>query len=385
MATTSLTTRAGSSGGVLWWVGVCCAAGVLGAVGLAVLAGAESTSAAGLAAIALAGNVVLLAATLQQRRTASGLRREASALRQDVAAAVAETAHLVERRLPAVARGDHRAPLPGLAHPTLAGTPWEGYHQAAVDLVREAVRGAHEQLSANQAAYLALAQDMQAMALDQQRGLDAMERSHDSPETLEGLMHADHAAAQLARKAQTLMILCGTWPQRRWTAPVPLLDVVRGAQSRIPDYQRVQVRGGFDHAVVPQAAEALVHAVAELLDNAARHSPETTSGVLVTIGSTRTGAVVEIDDAGPGMSPRDLKRARLRLDPQDSSALPGPVDSRPQLGLVTVGRICAHYGFSVILDGPSSFGGVRAVVHVPAALLAEGDPSTTGSYAFGVS
>lgn len=86
-----------------------------------------------------------------------------------------------------------------------------------------AVQQEQELNASTQRAFLSVARRILVMAHDQQAGLDEMERTHDDPELLEGLLRADHAAAQQARLAQTLAVLCGarveagTGPSRsRW-------------------------------------------------------------------------------------------------------------------------------------------------------------------------
>lgn len=94
-----------------------------------------------------------------------------------------------------------------------------------------AVQQEQELTASTQRAFLSVARRILVMAHDQQALLDEMERTHDDPALLEGLLKADHAAAQQARLAQTLAVLCGaraaaTGPSRsRWrtscAAPSP--------------------------------------------------------------------------------------------------------------------------------------------------------------------
>ena len=79
---------------------------------------------------------------------------------------------------------------------------------------------------------------MHAMATVQQQVLDRVERLIDDTSVMAEVMKADHAAAQLTRKAQTLLVMCGIWPARRESRPVSLFDCVRGAQSRIVEFGR---------------------------------------------------------------------------------------------------------------------------------------------------
>ncbi|GAA3019747.1 hypothetical protein GCM10020229_33740 [Kitasatospora albolonga] len=232
-----------------------------------------------------------------------------------------------------------------------------------------------QELNANtQRAFLSVARRILVMAHDQQAGLDEMERNHDDPELLEGLLRADHAAAQQARLAQTLAVLCGARAGRHWPEPVALEDVVRGAQSRILPFQRVVVSSRIETAVIGAAAEALIHAVAELLDNATRYSPPSTQ-VFVTLMPVHNGAVIEIDDGGVGMAEHAVEKAAAALAGGSTLEL-SRLGEVPQLGLAAVGRLAEQYGFRVTLSSaPSPYGGVRVVVLLPTALLTEPLPT----------
>ncbi|WP_235502924.1 sensor histidine kinase, partial [Kitasatospora sp. Root187] len=237
-----------------------------------------------------------------------------------------------------------------------------------------AVQQEQELNASTQRAFLSVARRILVMAHDQQAGLDEMERTHDDPELLEGLLRADHAAAQQARLAQTLAVLCGARAGRHWPEPVALEDVVRGAQSRILPFQRVVVSSRTETAVVGAAAEALIHAVAELLDNATRYSPPSTQ-VFVTLMPVHNGAVIEIDDGGVGMPEHAILKAAAALA-GGSSLEVSRLGEVPQLGLAAVGRLAEQYGFRVTLSSaPSPYGGVRVVVLLPTALLTEPLPT----------
>ncbi|MFJ2190799.1 sensor histidine kinase [Kitasatospora sp. NPDC087861] len=246
-----------------------------------------------------------------------------------------------------------------------------------------AVQQEQELTASTQRAFLSVARRILVMAHDQQALLDEMERTHDDPALLEGLLKADHAAAQQARLAQTLAVLCGARAGRHWPEPVSLEDVVRGAQSRILPFQRVVVRSRIETAVVGAAAEALIHAIAELLDNATRYSPPSTQ-VFVTLMPVHNGAVIEIDDGGVGMPEQAVAKAAAALAGGTSLEV-SRLGEVPQLGLAAVGRLAEQYGFRVTLSSaPSPYGGVRVVVLLPNALLTEPLPPTVPGLGFGL-
>lgn len=218
-----------------------------------------------------------------------------------------------------------------------------------------------------QASFESVARNMHAMSMVQQQVLDGLGRHVADARLMAEVMKADHAAAQMTRKAQTLLVMCGIWPARRETRPVSLFDCVRGAQSRIVEFGRVEVHGGQTLYVVAPAAEGLMHAVAELLENATVFSPSRTQ-VAVAVREVAAGAVIEIDDAGLGMPPDVLEQAVGQLRDGLDLAQLGAV---PRLGLACVGRWSRELGFGVELSTASAYGGTRVVVFVPHRLLTE--------------
>lgn len=214
---------------------------------------------------------------------------------------------------------------------------------------------------------------LQGLANEQQLSISDMQDRHDDPDVLRDLLEIDHANSQFGRRAQAIAVLCGSWPGRQRRVS-PLSDVVRGAKSRIRDYRRVQIRTQLDLAVVSRAVEPVVLAVAELLDNAARHSQPNTT-VEVNLQPAHNGACIVIDDAGVGMEGREVLRAAQLLSGQqtvDVTRLGDP----PQFGFAVIGVLAARYGFSVSVDTRSPYGGVRAVVFLPSALLTQPEPDT---------
>jgi hypothetical protein len=112
-----------------------------------------------------------------------------------------------------------------------------------------------------------------------------------------------------------------------------------------------------------------VHAVATLLDNAARYSPPG-SFVDVTFQEGHHGVTIIIDDAGVRMNSEQLDSARRILSGQE------PVDlhrfgPHPKIGFPTVAALSRRYGFQASIDGSSPFGGTRAALFIPEVLLAD--------------
>jgi hypothetical protein len=142
---------------------------------------------------------------------------------------------------------------------------------------------------------------------------------------------------------------------------------VRGATSRIRDYRRIEVHSQVDIAVTSRAVEPVVLAVAELLDNAARHSQPNTT-VQVQLQPAHNGTAIVIDDAGVGLLDQEVQRAEQLLAGQQSVDIQRLGDP-PQFGFPVIGILADRYGFRVSVDTVSPYGGVRAVVFLPSALL----------------
>lgn len=316
-------------------------------------------------AVGLIAVAVLL---LRERGISARQRARTTELSDGLRARDEALRHLVTVRLPAVqdtAQPRDTAALP-LDH-RLADTEFAGCLDAVVERFTDTVE--HARARADQSAKAALKASMrsiQALANEQQVSIADMQDRHDNPDVLRDLLEIDHANAQFGRRAQAVAVLCGSWPGRQ-RATSALTEVVRGATSRIRDYRRVRVNGEVDLAVRSRAVEPVVLAVAELLDNAARHSQPGTT-VEVTVQSVHNGACVVIDDAGVGMDGRAAEHAAELLTgtrPVDITRLGDP----PRFGFAVIGVLARRYGFNVSVDTLSPYGGVRAVVFLPAALL----------------
>ncbi|MBL1100505.1 ATP-binding protein [Streptomyces coffeae] len=324
--------------------------------------------------------VVLVVSVLltRQRRITAGVRRRNATLEESLRARDEEVRHLVDVRLPAVADGVNLpTPLPGLKDEKLAGTTFAQSLHAVMEQFTRAVDKAQTRADASaKSALKASMRALQGLAHEQQVSISQMQDRHDNPDVLRDLLEIDHANSQFGRRAQAIAVLCGSWPGRQRLAS-SLTDAVRGSKSRIRDYQRVQVHSLIDVAVVSRAVEPVVLAVAELLDNAARHSQPNTS-VEVSLQPVHNGACIVIDDAGVGMDGLEVQRAATLLSGQravDVSRLGDP----PQFGFAVVGLLAARYGFSVSVDTRSPYGGVRAVLFLPSALLTHIDAGTRGA------
>ncbi|HEY2577524.1 MAG TPA: ATP-binding protein [Streptosporangiaceae bacterium] len=277
--------------------------------------------------------------------------------------------HLVHVQLPAALNGPPASqPLPDSALRSGEAAALCGHVATAVAEGAAKLRGEiDDQTESSRLAVVTLARRVQASAHRIQEEATRMAGRHPADsDVLESSMRVDHAAAQQARHAQSVAVLCGEWPGQQWPQPLPLLDVVRAASSRIVAYRRVTVSGEPDIAATASVVEPLIHLIAELLANATQSSPPTTQ-VLVTVRTVQRGAVMEMDDCGVGMEEHQIEQAREITSGHRLLRL-GDLGEIPQTGMAVVGQYVHRHGFRVDLM-PSPYGGVRAVVLVPAEMV----------------
>ncbi|WP_068008851.1 sensor histidine kinase, partial [Nocardia pseudobrasiliensis] len=233
---------------------------------------------------------------------------------------------------------------------------------------REAVEKASRDATA--AAVRAFGTSVVSLGADVSQVVSAALRRHHSDEIYETLVRIDHSVQQMIRQAQSYVIVCGGLPGRRWPQQ-NLTDVVAGAVGRVRDFTRVRLHQ-LDRVVISRGVEPLVHTLATLLDNALRYSPPT-SFVDLTFQEGHHGVTVIVDDAGVRMNAEQTEEAREILAGErivDIHQL-GPA---PRVGFPGVAALARRYGFTVYIDGPNAYGGMRAMVYVPQALFVE--PST---------
>ncbi|HEU4898428.1 MAG TPA: nitrate- and nitrite sensing domain-containing protein, partial [Actinomycetota bacterium] len=148
--------------------------------------------------------------------------------------------------------------------------------------------------------FLNLARRSQSLIDRQLELIDDLERTEADPDALENLFKLDHLATRMRRNAEDLIVLSGAEPARRWSQPVPLVDVVRAALAEVEDYNRVELLPIDDIGVAGQAVSDVVHLLAELIENATSFSPPGTK-VQVAGQQVSNGYVLEIEDRGLGM------------------------------------------------------------------------------------
>ncbi|PSM44514.1 ATP-binding protein [Streptomyces dioscori] len=206
---------------------------------------------------------------------------------------------------------------------------------------------------------------LQALATSMLADLRAMEERHADEDVLADLLHLDHLTAQAGRLADSVAVLTGARSGRRWARPIGMESILRGAMGRIGGYQRVRVHSASEAAVAGHAAEAVMHALAEILDNAANFSPPTAE-VHVYVEEVPAGIIVSVEDSGLVMGEAQLRRAELAVS-GTRTGLGGLTGAR--LGLTVVGLLARKYGLTVSFR-PSARGGTGVLVRIPQEILA---------------
>ncbi|MGW0285057.1 nitrate- and nitrite sensing domain-containing protein [Streptomyces sp. NPDC003236] len=219
------------------------------------------------------------------------------------------------------------------------------------------------------AVLLTIARRNQALVHRQLKLVDTLERRTDDPEILRQLFRIDHLTTRMRRHAESLIILSGAAPGRRWRRPVPVADVVASAVSEIEDYTRVVVPPMPEVGIAADAVADVVHLLAELLENATVFSPPHTQ-VTLRPGRVGGGFVLEVDDRGLGLDAGQRAEAHRTLTDPDAF----DPTRHDRLGLYVVGRLAARHGIEVSL-GNSPYGGTTAVVLLPPAVLADAEPA----------
>ena len=311
--------------------------------------------------------LVLLITTFVARSMIRPLRR----LREDALDIAGTRLPDMVRRLSETEGSDESVEIEPIA---VSSTDEIGEVARAFDQVhREAVRLAADEamLRGNlNAMFVNLSRRSQSLIERQISLIDSLEQGEQDSSRLGSLFRLDHLATRMRRNSENLLVLAGHEASRRWSQPVPLVDVLRAAISEIEQYERVVLNVQPGITVVGQAVNDVVHLVAELVENATTFSPEDTQVFVSGQPLTSGGVLLDITDGGVGISDQEMGHANWRLDN------PPVVDvgvSR-RMGLFVVGRLAARHGVRVRLRHASA-GGLTALVWLPDTVAAqEGAP-----------
>ncbi|MEU9409994.1 nitrate- and nitrite sensing domain-containing protein [Streptomyces sp. NPDC048281] len=213
--------------------------------------------------------------------------------------------------------------------------------------------------------FLNMSRRIQILVHRQLTVIDGMERKEQDPQLLADLYRVDHLATRMRRNAESLTVLSGSAPRRRWKQAVSLADLLRSAVSEIEGYTRVVVEPMPAIAVAGPAVGDTIHLMAELIENGVTFSPPHTE-VRVRALPVAQGYAVEVEDRGLGLAQEEYEAANVLLhEPKDFSIT--SLGEDPRLGLFTVGHLAKRHGIRASLQ-PSSYGGSLAVVILPHSL-----------------
>ncbi|MEV6105371.1 ATP-binding protein [Streptomyces sp. NPDC051940] len=365
------------------------------AVALGTLIAVLATGSGGRTAVGWTGGFATLVVALvslvvdQRSRTLAALRAEhagqEAAARRRLTQHEAETARLAALLPEAVQRlqkGEFAEDiLEGVRYDPALAPEFRAAHEAALRAVVDAIQNAEDLRESAERGFVNIARRVQAIIHQQAQSLREMEQRHGQDHAVfADLLKLDHGTALVGRLADSIAVLGGDRPGRQWGKSVPLYSVLRGAMSRIIDYQRVELHPVSEVAVVGPAVEPLIHALAELLDNATRYSPPQTK-VHLTAVEVQSGIAIEIEDGGVGLSEEAHDRAERMLREAQAGIDLHDLGETPRLGLAVVGRLAQAYDLTVSLRS-SAYGGVRAVLIVPQALVTA-TPATGAAHGIG--
>ncbi|MBK1787103.1 sensor histidine kinase [Prauserella cavernicola] len=214
--------------------------------------------------------------------------------------------------------------------------------------------------------FLDIAHRSQLVVHRQLEVLDVAEAKQSDPEHLELLFKLDHLATRARRNAESLVILGGGQPGRKWRNPVVLEDIVRSAVSETEEFARVSSVRLPEVRVQGAVVADLLHLLAELVDNATAFSPPD-APVTVRGNVVGKGVVVEVEDQGLGIEfeQRERLNETLRNPPAfQEMALAG----KRNLGVFVIGQLARRHGISVSLV-ESAYGGIKAIVLIPTTVI----------------
>jgi signal transduction histidine kinase len=238
---------------------------------------------------------------------------------------------------------------------------------------REAVRTAGEQAALRtqvSTMFVNLARRSQRLVDGVIEQLDRIERDETNPERLAGLFRLDHLTTRMRRANESLLILAGSEAGRVRQVDVAVLDVLRAAQSQVERYTRVDYgRVDTGLAVAAHAVDAVVHLLAELLDNATTYSPPE-HPVIVEAYRVGDRMMLQVTDWGIGIAGDQLAAINERL------ARPPSLDvaASRAMGLVVVARLAARHGLRVQLYPARHTGTIAEVLLPPDAVVALENP-----------
>jgi signal transduction histidine kinase len=327
----------------------------------------ESNSLHSAILVSVATLVLLLLVLLITTFVARSMIRPLRKLRADALEVAGSKLPEMVRRLSESEGGDASVDIEPIG---VTSTDEIGEVARAFDQVhREAVRLAADEamLRGNlNAMFVNLSRSSQSLIERQLSLIDSLEQTEQDADRLSSLFRLDHLATRMRRNSENLLVLAGhEAASRRWSQPVPLVDVLRAAISEIEQYERVVLNVQPGIQVIGQAVNDIVHLVAEIVENATTFSPEDTQVYVTGQPLTSGGVLLDITDNGVGIAEQEMAHANWRLD--NPPVVDVAVSRR--MGLFVVGRLAARHGVRVRLRHAQS-GGLTALIWLPESVAA---------------
>lgn len=243
-------------------------------------------------------------------------------------------------------------------------------NEAMVVAVEAAIRESEARAGA-QKVFLGIAYRNQKPLQQVLTQLDAWEQTEQDADRLDQWFKIHYLITQVRGVTESLIILGGGQPGRKWRSPVLLRDVLRSAISQANQYPRIRLEMAPEAHLSGGAVAGTIHLVTQLLNNAVEFSsPE--SPVKVRSLRVDTGVVIEVEDQGVGMRPEERDRINKMLREAPDFSVTALKDGS-QLGFWVVAHLARRLNIRVELrDSP--YGGVLAIALLPSSLLA-GDRS----------
>jgi signal transduction histidine kinase len=196
--------------------------------------------------------------------------------------------------------------------------------------------------------------------------ITSLEAHEVEPDVLDSLFRLDHLATRMRRNAESLLVLAGVKPRRRWASPQRVIDVIKAALGEVEDYQRVLANDIEPATVAGASAADLSHLLAEFVENALVFSPPDRPVEVRGRRRSDGGYTLAVADGGHGMPNDELAQANRRLAGDESHT----VAPSKYLGHYVAGRLAERLGIRLHLE-PSTHRGLTAFIELPPHLLAD--------------